>query len=282
MTAHSGRAARLARIAPPLALVFASGAGLALFAWPFLGSGNPGETTSGVVVAATIVALLAIEVGARRLDSRDLALLACLAALDAAARAVLVEGIGGFSPIFFLVLCGGYVLGAEFGFLLGAMSLLVSALVTGGLGPWLPYELFGVAWVGALAGVAGSRRSGRPSWRDLAVLATVAVVTGYAYGALEDLWQWTMYAAAPGLGYRPGMGVGTALDHFGRFYVASSLGWDSFRAWGDALVVVAIGLPVMAGLRRLRGREHFELVLAPGAPLTAGAPVSQSPAGGIP
>ncbi|MGH9121522.1 MAG: ECF transporter S component, partial [Acidimicrobiales bacterium] len=158
----------------------------------------------------------------------------------------------------------GYVFGVEFGFLLGAMSLLVSALVTGGLGPWVPYELCGVGWVGALAGLAGTGRRGRPGWRDLALLAAVGVVTGYAYGALTDLWQWTFYSGSPGLGFRPGMGLGTALDHFGRFYVATSVGWDSFRAWGDALVVVAIGLPVIAGLRRLRGQQRFELVVAPG------------------
>jgi len=58
----------------------------------------------------------------RRLDSGRLALLAALAAIDAALRLALVSGIGGFSPIFFLVLCAGYEFGGLVWFLVGAFS----------------------------------------------------------------------------------------------------------------------------------------------------------------
>lgn len=244
----------------PHALGLASVVGVALFVWPFLGIGDPGTAAAVSIVLATGVALAAVELGARRLDSRGLALLGVLSALDAAARAALVTGLGGFSPLFVLVLCGGYVFGASFGFLLGATSLLVSALVTGGLGPWLPYQLFAVGWVGAVAGLVGRRRSGRPTWADVGLLATAGVLSGFGFGAAMDLWQWSFYRSSPGLGFVPGMGIGVATAHFARFYVATSAVYDSFRAVGNAVCVGVVGLPVLTALGRLRARRRFEVV----------------------
>lgn len=277
-----------------LAVAGASGVGVALFCWPFLGGGAPGPTAAAAMAVGTAAALFAVEVGARHLDTRDLALLASLAALDAGARAALVTGIGGFSPIFLLVLCGGYVFGASYGFLLGATSLLVSALVTGGIGPWLPYQLFAVGWVGAVAGLGGMagrrlggrRRKGpgRPTWRDVWVLAGAGVVTGYGFGAAMDVWNWTFYHSSPGLGFHPGMPLGEALGHFARFYVATSLGYDSFRAGGNAVLVLALGLPILTALARLRARRSVEVVPAeavtPEVSALTSAGAAPSPGGG--
>lgn len=246
-----------------LPLLLASVVGAGLFAWPLLTAGGPGTIAVGIGVA-TVAALLALEVGIRRLDSRALALLAALSALDAGARAAIVTGIGGFSPIFLLVLCGGYVFGPSFGFLVGALSLLVSALVTGGLGPWLAYQLFAVGWVGALAGLVGRRRRGRPTRRDVVQLVIVGVGAGYGFGAVMDLWQWTFYASSPGLGFHPGMAPTVAVGHFARFYLATSLTYDTFRAVGNGLLVGAVGLPVLAALARLRSRRTAELIRQPG------------------
>lgn len=242
------------------ALVAASLVGVAVFAWPFLGGGVPGAAPAAAIGIGTVVGLCAVEVSARRLDARGLALLAALAALDAGARAALVTGVGGFSPIFLLILCGGYVFGAGYGFLLGAVSLLVSALVTGGLGPWIPYQIFAVGWVGAAAGLVGRRRTGRPSVRDVVVLAVTGVVTGYVFGAAMDVWDWTFFQASGGLGFHPGMPAGEAARHFVHFYVVTSLGYDSFRAAGNAVLVGALGLPVLLALARLRARWHVEVL----------------------
>ena len=253
------RALAARAVSGPAGLLAASAVGAAVFLWPFFG-GTPGVTSTTAVGLGTAAALFALELGARRLDTRGLALLAALAALDAGARAVVVTGIGGFSPIFLLVLCGGYVFGASYGFLLGAASLLVSALVTGGLGPWLPYQMFAAAWVGAAAGLVGRRRTGRPTWVDVAILAVTGVVTGYGFGAVMDIWNWTFYQPSPGLGFHPGMPAGVTLAHFARFYLATSAVYDSFRAGGNAVMVVALGSPVLVALARLRARLQVEVV----------------------
>lgn len=249
-----GRRSVAARRFAGAALPVVSLVGAGVFLWPFLGAGLPAASATTAFALGTAAALAGVELAAGRLDTRRLALLAALSAIDAAARAVVVTGIGGFSPIFLLILCGGYVYGAEYGFLLGATSMLVSALVTGGLGPWLPYQLFAVGWVGAAAGLAGKGRTGRPSRRDVVVLAAVGVVTGYAFGAAMDVWNWTFYQASPGLGFHPGMPPAEALSHFARFYVVTSFVYDSFRAVGNAVMVAALGAPVLVALARLRAR----------------------------
>lgn len=238
-----------------------STAGVALFAWPFLGLSAPGFAPAVAVALAAVAALVLLEVGARRLDSRGLALLAAIAAVDAALRLAVVTGIGGFSPIFFLVLCAGFALGPDFGFLAGALALVVSAVATGGIGPWLPYQVFATGWVGAVAGIAGARWRGAPvAWGQVAVLAGVGLVAGYAFGALMDVWDWSSFYAGSALGWQPGLATGEALARFARFYAATSFLYDSFRAAGNALAVLALGAPVIAALRRLRARMAFTVV----------------------
>lgn len=238
-------------------------AGLALFAWPFLGLGLPAATPAWALMIACVAGLALVETGTRQLDSRAIALLAAIAAVDAALRLAVIVGIGGFNPVFFLVLCAGYVFGTSFGFMAGALSILVSALVSGGIGPWVPFQVFGVGWVGVAAGIAGHWRSEPPGLRDIVALAAVGAVMGWVFGALLDVTDWVpVYRGNPVLGWWPGISPGDALVHFARFYVLTSFVYDSFRAVGNAVMVAAFGLPVLAALTRLRARLTFEV--APG------------------
>src|SRR4030043_15203 len=88
--------------------------------------------------------------GSARPTAMVIALLGVLVAINSALRFIetAVPGPGGFTPIFFLIILVGYVFGGRVGFLMGALPLLVSALVTGGVGPWLPAQMFTAGWVG--------------------------------------------------------------------------------------------------------------------------------------
>jgi energy-coupling factor transport system substrate-specific component len=242
-------------------LLLVSLVGLALFFWPFLGGAVPGDAPAVALAAGAILALLLIELGTRELDSRGLALLAALAAVDAALRLAVVVGIGGWSPIFFLILVAGYVFGPGYGFLVGAFSLLVSAVATGGMGPWISYQVFAVGWIGAAAGIAGRWRSPRFGWRDAVVLAAVGAMSGWAFGALMDIQVWVTGFRGPGpMGWIPGLDPATSLVHFGRFYLLTSLAYDTFRAAGNAIAVLVLAAPVVAALERVRARMSFTVV----------------------
>jgi hypothetical protein len=109
-----------------------------------------------------------------------------------------------------------------------------------------------------LAGVAGSwRQSHRPGRLDVALLAAVGLVTGFGFGAVMDVWNWTFYAGSGQLGWSPQLAPLAALGRFGRYYLLTSLGYDSFRAGGNALMVVLLGLPVLVGLQRVVRRLHL-------------------------
>jgi energy-coupling factor transport system substrate-specific component len=237
-----------------------SAAGLTIFALPFTGLQAGGYLPLLGVTLAAVLVLGVAEAATRRLDSRRLALLAALAAIDAGLRLSLVSGIAGFSPVFFLILCAGYVFGPSFGFLTGTTSLLASAIATGGVGPWLPYEMFAAGWVGALAGVAGPRTPRLPGWRDMVVLAFVGLVLGYAYGAATDVWDWsTFYRGVPDLGWTPGLAPTAAAGRFLHFYLVTSLAWDTFRALGNVAMVAVLGLPLLAALSRFQ--QRFTVVI---------------------
>jgi energy-coupling factor transport system substrate-specific component len=256
-------------------IAFVSGAGLLIFLWPFLGGDVPPDGPALAVAIGAVAALALMEAGARRLDSGRLALLAALAGIDSALRLAMVNGVAGFSPIFFLVMCAGYEFGPSYGFLVGSFSLLVSAVVTGGVGPWVPYETFAVGWVGAAAGLAGDfvrrvappRETWVPRRVDVLALVAVGVATGFAYGALTDIWGWVaFYRGVENVGWIPGMAPLDALAQFGRYYVLTSAYWDAFRAFGNAVAILALGTPVLMALGRLRARLGFEIVPGPATP----------------
>ena len=55
-------------------------------------------------------------------------------------------------------LFAGVMLIAGFGFALGCTSLFASALLTAGVGPWLPFQMICAAWVGMGAGFVPGRQ----------------------------------------------------------------------------------------------------------------------------
>ena len=180
-------------------------------------------------------------------------MLGVLAAVGAALRP-LGAGTAGLETVFFLLVLAGRVLGAGFGFVLGATTLAASALVTGGVGPWLPFQMLGAAWVGLGAGLLPAAR-GRA---ELALLAAYGAVSGLAYGLLLNLSFWP-FTTGPGtsLSFVPGADLLDNLHRFVVFSLATSLGWDIGRALTNAVLVLLTGRAVLGALRRASRRAAF-------------------------
>ena len=234
--------------------------GLAAFLWPFLaqpGSGLAHSTDAPwlfVLLIALLAALVMAELSGGGLDAKTVAVLGVLAAAGGALR-VFSAGTAGLEPIFFLVVVAGRVLGRGMGFVLGALAVLVGAFLTGGIGPWAPFQMIAAGWVGFGAGCL-PRASGRP---ERVILAAYGLVAGLLYGLVMNLWFWPFVTSgvAAGTGFVPGASVTANVSQYAAFYVATSLGWDLPRGVLTAVLVMVAGRPVLASLRRGTRRAAF-------------------------
>ena len=53
------------------------------------------------------------------------------------------------------------------------------------------------------------------------------------------------------------MGLGETLRRYGAFYLVTSLAWDSTRAIGNVVLILALGRAVLKELRRFKARFEF-------------------------
>ena len=251
---------------PGSIMVMASLLGLGAFLYPFF---RPSVEASGMMAHASdapllFVLLLVLCLGAvfasltgGQMTSKMVAVLGILTALSAVLRAV--PGPAGFNAIFLLPILAGYCFGPTFGFLLGALSLLVSALIGGGVGPWLPYQMFSTGWVGMLSGWLPEFPRHR-RWEPV-MLAVWGFTVGLLFGAIMNIWFWPFLAggAQQGQGWQPGMSIWPTVRNYLAFYIATSLWWDMARAIGNALLLLLLAAPVLKVLRRFRSRFRFEV-----------------------
>ena len=172
--------------------------------------------------------------------SKFVALLGVLVATDAALR--LIPTVLGASPIFLLIILVGFAYGADFGFLMGALTLLVSAFITGGL-------------TAGLLPRTGAKR-------ELAMLAVFGGLWGLLFGAIMNIWEWPF--SAPGLQQQvglywvPGMTLGQTLHTYAHFYLVTSLVYDLFRSIANVILVVLLARPVLRLLDRFRERFTWQ------------------------
>jgi energy-coupling factor transport system substrate-specific component len=245
-------------------LVGANVIGILAFFWPFLLPSLAGRVAANhqgdgpwilAALGAILLALLFLELGRGGLGPKTVALLGVLGAAMVALR--LPGFVAGFSGLFIVVLVAGNALGPGFGFLLGCVGMFASGLFIGGLGPWLPFEMVAVGWVGGGAGLLPHGRT----WRTrLAMLAAYGAVSGYLYGAVMELWFWPFVTGGSVLAWDPAAGSITNLRHYLSFYIVDGLAWDTFRAVGNAVLVIAVGKPVLAALDRAARRMQLRVV----------------------
>jgi len=202
--------------------------------------------------ALLLLLLLFQEQTVQQGQSRALALLAVLIAFDAALR--LLPSLLGASPIFLLIIVTGYVFGAAYGFVMGALTLALSAVITGGIGPWLPFQMLTAGWVGMTASWLPKCRG---TTQRLA-LTLFGGAWGFLFGAIMNLWFWPF--AAPGLSdttglyWHPGMSLSETLQTYWKFYLATSLVFDGTRALGNTLLVFTLGPAIVNVMQRYRDR----------------------------
>ena len=237
-------------------LAIASLFSIAGFVWPFFYTGQDLPRTQfffWIAIFAAIV-LVIFEVSSAGLDAKSVALLGVLAALISALRP-LGAGAVGIEPMWFVLILSARVFGASFGFLLGIISMFASALLTGGLGPWLGYQMFAAAWIGMAAGMLPKKFSGKS---EIAMLLIFGALAAGVFGLLMDLqfWPWALGSNTQ-LSYIPGGSIPENLGRFITFHFASAMAWDIPRAIFTCVLIGFTGPSVLSALRRTYTRAAF-------------------------
>ena len=265
---HEPRSHSLAlRFRPALVLAVASAAGLAMFLWPLLLSPpdefghNSDAPFLFALILPVVIAVVLAELHSGEIDTKALAMLGVLSAIGAALRPM-GAGVAGIETVFFLLVLAGRVYGPGFGFVLGNTTLFASAILTGGIGPWLPFQMLAAGWVGLGAGLLPRSIGGRPlrgRW-EIVMLAAYGALSAYVFGFLMNMWFWP-YSIGTGteLSFVAGDAVASNLHRFFLFTLATStFGWDTGRAVTNVVAISVLGPAVLLTLRRSSRKAAFD------------------------
>lgn len=253
-----------------LALLAVSVVGLLAFFWPFV---VPVDQESGahaishtqdapwlfVAILPLLAAVVLAQLSEGGMDAKVVALLGMLTAVAAGLRAI-SPGVAGLEPGFFLLVLAGYAFGPGFGFVLGALSIVAGGLLTAGVGPWMPFQMFAAGWVGAAAGLlpgAGRLQDRVRAWQ-VWLVATYGLVAGLAYGVVMNIWFWPFTTNGTGLSFIAGDPLAANLARYSAFWLATSLGWDLPRGVVTALLVLAFGRGLLRAFARVSRLAAFD------------------------
>jgi len=196
---------------------------------------NWGATTTIVVILVILAFFFEFE--AITLSSKEIALIAMLGTISAVSR-VPFAVIPNVQPCTYMIICSGYVFGSVAGFMVGAITALVSNFFLG-QGPWTLYQMF--AW--GLAGVSAVylRRFdlGKTS------LIILGVIWGYLYGWIMNTWYWASFIYP--------LTFTTFLT-----YQLTSTWFDTFHAVGNAIFLGFFGAKTITILQRFKMRFSIE------------------------
>jgi energy-coupling factor transport system substrate-specific component len=264
-------------LAASVTLVAVTAIGIGAFSWPLLitiradGSHSADAPWVFVLMLPLLLAVVVTQLASGGIDAKAVALLGVLSGVSALLRP-LSGGVTGVQLMFFLLVPAGRVFGPGFGFLLGNMAMFASAALTGGGGPWLPFQMLAAGWIGLGAGLL-PRLTGKP---ELALLACYGFVASIGYGFVMNLWFWpfpaSQFGAGSAVAFVPGAPLAENLHRWLAFSLATSLSFDIPRGIATAAALLVVGRPVLLALRRAARRAAFEApVIFTGATTTAAA-----------
>lgn len=248
------------RLRPGLVYGLVTVVGAAAFLYPFWlpSSSITAQAHSGdaplwaAAIATLVVAALALEVRRGTMNGATVAILGVLAASAGLLR--LIELPGNNAGVWFLVVLAGVAFGARFGLLLGVTAMAASAVITGGIGPWLPFQMLGLGWMGATAGLLGTATRRLDPRVEVAVVVAFGWLWGFAYGAVLNLWSWPFLQGDGPTLWHSGLGLVETAQHYWSYYVATSLAWDAAGAFFNAVLLAATGVALLRTMRRFAHR----------------------------
>jgi energy-coupling factor transport system substrate-specific component len=135
----------------------------------------------GLVLLAVIFVILQFE--NRKIEARELVLLAVLAAIAAVGR-IPFASIPSVQPTTFVIMMSGFVFGAESGFMIGVVAALASNMILG-QGPWTPWQMLAWGLVGLTAGLFSKNKWLSKKWGKI----LFGLLWGFLFGWIMNIWS---------------------------------------------------------------------------------------------
>ena len=189
-----------------------------------------------ILVALTIGAFF-FEFEGSDIGSKEIAIVGILSTVSAVIR-IPFAALPSVQPCTYLIICAGYVFGPLPGFMVGAMTALVSNLFLG-QGPWTIYQMFAWGMAGVSAAYLKRLITGRKG------LMAFGILWGYLFGVIVNIWFWTafIYPLTP------------------RTFLISqlnSLWFDTAHAVANAIFLGLLGKKTIAILERFHKKFQWQ------------------------
>ena len=132
-----------------------------------------------ISLGVTVLSLWLFAAGyeKKQTGSRRMIIAAVMTALAVTGRFIPL-----FKPVSALTIISGVWLGGETGFLVGALSAVISNIFFG-QGPWTPFQMLGWGLIGLIAGLTAPLLR-----KNRAALLTYGFVTGVVFSLVMDIW----------------------------------------------------------------------------------------------
>jgi energy-coupling factor transport system substrate-specific component len=208
-----------------------------------------------VILVALVIGAFFFEFEGSNIGSKEIAIVGILSTVSAVIR-IPFAALPSVQPCTYLIICAGYAFGSLPGFMVGAMTALVSNLFLG-QGPWTIYQMFAWGMAGVSAAYLKRVSPGRKG------LMAFGVLWGYLFGVIVNLWFWTafIYPLTP------------------RTFIVSqinSLWFDTAHAVANAIFLGLLGKKTIAILERFHKKFQWQ-ALEPGLTNAIGSPEAKLP-----
>lgn len=134
-------------------------------------------------IAVLVVLSFFIGFDKRKISIREVAVITVMIAFSVIGR-LIFAGVPSFKPLTAIVIITGIAFGGEAGFMVGALSALLSNFYFG-QGPWTPFQMVSWGLIGLFAGLV-FRRGKMPNYISLVLYG---VVGGVLFSMVMDIWS---------------------------------------------------------------------------------------------
>ena len=171
----------------------------------------------------------------RKPQARELIIIAVLCAIAIAGRTIFIA-LPQVKPLIAIVMIAGIAFGGETGFVVGAVSMLVSNIYFG-QGAWTPWQMFAAGIIGFLAGVIFNKNL-LPKNR-IAISITGFIFTVVIYGGIMNFSSLIMT--------RTPVNLGTIIT-----FMLQGLPLDLIHALSTLVVLFLLSIPMLKKLDRVK------------------------------